>query len=128
DLPPEPSLPAFLRDVVARFGDHPLVVANGERSTYGAPEARARRLRRGLPADVITKGTRVGILMPKGIDWVVTWLAAARIGALVVPINTFYQVRELAHVLRHADVEPLLMHARFLQHDYIDRLAPGDAG
>jgi acyl-CoA synthetase (AMP-forming)/AMP-acid ligase II len=122
DLPPEPSLPAFLRDVVARFADHPLVVANGERITYGDAEARSRRLACGLLADGITKGTRVGILMPNGIDWVVTWLAAARIGALVVPINTFYQVRELAHVLRHADVEQLLMHPRFLKHDYLERL------
>lgn len=118
----EPSLPKFLREVVGRFGDRDAVVANGARLTYREADERSRRLARGLLADGVAKGTRVGILMPNGVDWVVTWLAAARIGALVVPINTFYQVRELAHVLRHADVERLLLHPRFLKHDYLERL------
>jgi acyl-CoA synthetase (AMP-forming)/AMP-acid ligase II len=124
----EPSLPAFLRDVAGRFGDRDAVVASGERLTYRAADERSRLLARGLLADGVAKGTRVGVLMPNGVDWVVAWLAAARIGALVVPINTFYQVRELAHVLRHADVERLLIHPVFLKHDYLERLeaaAPG---
>jgi acyl-CoA synthetase (AMP-forming)/AMP-acid ligase II len=128
---PEPSLPAFVRDAAERFGDREAVVAGGERLTYAAADERSRRLARGLLADGVAKGTRVGILMPNGVDWVVAWLAAARIGALVVPINTFYQARELAHVLRHADVERLLMVPRFLKHDYLERLeaaAPGIAG
>src|SRR5690606_19627682 len=96
--------------------------------TYAEVEERSRRLARGLLADGVGKGTRVGILMPNGVDWVVTWLAAARIGALVVPINTFFRARELAHVLVHADVERLLVRPQFLKHDYVERLeqaAPG---
>jgi acyl-CoA synthetase (AMP-forming)/AMP-acid ligase II len=45
-----------------------------------------------------------------------------------VPVNTFFQARELAFVLRHADVEILLAADRFLSHDYLERLeqvAPG---
>lgn len=131
DREPSPSLPAFLREVATRFGDRELIVADGGRLTYREAERQSRSVARGLLADGVTKGTRVGILMPNGPDWIVAWLGAARIGALVVPINTFYQVRELAHVLRHADVERLLAHPRFLKHDYLDRLeaaAPGLGG
>jgi acyl-CoA synthetase (AMP-forming)/AMP-acid ligase II len=45
-----------------------------------------------------------------------------------VPMNTFYQARELGYVLRHADVQILLTAARFLGNDYLERLekyAPG---
>jgi acyl-CoA synthetase (AMP-forming)/AMP-acid ligase II len=70
----------------------------------------------------VGKGTRVGILLPNGPDWVLAWLAASRIGALVVPLNTFYQARELGFVLRHADVHTLLTAARFLNNDYLERL------
>ena len=64
----------------------------------------------------------MGLLFPNGPDWVIGWLAAARIGALVVPINTFYKARELAWTLRHADVHTLLTTASLLSHDYQERL------
>ena len=39
---------------------------------------------------------------------VLAWLAATRIGAVVVPLNTFFKARELGWMLRHADVAVLL--------------------
>jgi len=127
----EPSLPAFLRTRVEQFGDRPLICLNGARITYGEAEKLSARLARGLLSSGVTKGTRVGLLMPNGPDWVVAWLAAARIGATVVPLNTFYKPRELGWVLRHADVHTLLCVSRLLNNDYLERLeavAPGLAG
>ncbi len=99
--------------------------------SYRQAERESAELARGLLAAGIGKGTRVGLLMPNGPDWLLAWLAAARIGALVVPINTFYQTRELGWILRHADVHTLLLRDRFLSHDYLERLeacAPELAG
>ena len=76
------------------------------------------------------KGSRVGLLMPNGPDWLVAWLAIVRIGAVAVPINTFFKARELGWMLRHADVAVLLTAAGFLSHDYLARLeeiAPDEA-
>jgi acyl-CoA synthetase (AMP-forming)/AMP-acid ligase II len=98
------------------------VVKDAVALSYGEADRRSRRIARGLLAAGIGKGTRVAILLPNGPDWVLAWLAAARIGALVVPLNTFYQARELGFVLRHADVHTLLGAARFLSHDYLERL------
>ena len=120
-----PALTAggFARERAARFGDAPLVVHDGGPSlSYREADARSREIARGLLASGVGKGTRVGVLLENGPDWVVAWLAAARVGALVVPINTFYQARELAFTLRHADVALLLTRARFLNHDYLARL------
>lgn len=113
---------AFARELAARFGEQPLLVHAGRALTYREADARSQRIAKGLLASGIGKGTRVGVLLPNGPDWVLAWLAAARIGAVVVPINTFYQARELAFALRHADVALLLTTARFLNHDYLERL------
>jgi len=117
------TLGAFARERAARFGAAQLIVhEDGRALSYAEADARSRRIARGLLASGVGKGTRVGVLLPNGPDWVLAWLAAARIGALVVPINTFYQARELGFALRHADVALLLTRARFLNHDYLERL------
>ncbi len=123
-----PSVPVWIRRLAERFGGRELIVSDDERLTYAEAEARSARLARGLVAAGVGKGTRVGILMPNGPGWVVAWLAATRIGAIGVPLNTFLQTRELAWILRHADVDTLVLVARFLGHDYAARLeaaAPG---
>jgi acyl-CoA synthetase (AMP-forming)/AMP-acid ligase II len=112
----------LIRSKAARDPDRVFVVRDDVRLTFGEAERRSRKLARGLLAAGAGKGTRIALLLPNGPDWVLAWLAAARIGALVVPMNTFYQARELGYVLRHADVEVLLTAARFLNNDYLERL------
>jgi acyl-CoA synthetase (AMP-forming)/AMP-acid ligase II len=124
----EPTLPVFLETRTAAFGERPLILLDDERISYAEAAERSERLARGLLASGVVKGTRVGLLMPNGPDWVVAWLAAARIGAVVVPLNTFYKARELCWVLRHADVHSLLMVPDFLNNDYLERLESGAPG
>jgi acyl-CoA synthetase (AMP-forming)/AMP-acid ligase II len=121
----------LIRSKAARDPERVFIVKGDARLSYGEADRRSRTLARGLLASGVGKGTHVAILLPNGPDWVLAWLAAARIGALVVPLNTFYQARELGFVLRHADVHTLLTAARFLNNDYLERLekfAPELAG
>jgi len=109
----------------AKAGAHPdrvLCARGSERLTYGEADAASARMARGLLASGVAKGTRVGLLLPNSPDWIVAWLAATRIGALLVPLNTFYQARELGWALRHADVSLLLTAGTFLRNDYLERL------
>jgi len=118
----EATVPQFLSHVLERFGQNPLISLGDQRISYAEAEAESARLARGLLAAGVGKGTRLGLLFPNGPDWVVGWLAAARIGALTVPINTFYKARELGWTLNHADIHTLLMTATLLSHDYQERL------
>jgi len=118
----ECTVAGLIRSKAASDPERVFVVKDAARLSYGEAERRSRKLARGLLASGVGKGARVAILLPNGPDWVLAWLAAARIGALVVPINTFYQARELGFVLRHADVHTLLTSARFLSNDYLERL------
>ncbi len=113
---------SFIRRLATARGPHPLMIHEGRRLSYAAAERESGELAVSLLAAGVGKGTRVAVWMPNGPDWVIAWLAAARIGALVVPINTFYQARELAWVLVHADCAVLLMSARHLGHDFEERL------
>ena len=70
-------------------GEHPLLVCDDDRISYAEADQRSARLARGLIALGAGKGTHVGLLYPNGVDFVVAMLAAARIGAVVVPFSTF---------------------------------------
>ncbi|MEE8508860.1 MAG: class I adenylate-forming enzyme family protein [Myxococcota bacterium] len=117
-----PTLPEFIRTRVQAFGDRPLIVLGDKRISYREADERSQLLARGLLASGTAKGTRIGLLAPNGPDWVVGFLAAARVGAVVVPMNTFYKPRELGWVMRNADVHTLLTVERLLSNDYLARL------
>ena len=114
---------AWIRRLAERHGERELIVQDARRLRFAEAEDASARLALALVERGATKGSRVGVLLPNGPDWVVAWLAAARIGAVAVPLNTFFQARELGYVLRHADVQLLLAAPRFLSHDYLARLA-----
>jgi acyl-CoA synthetase (AMP-forming)/AMP-acid ligase II len=123
-----PTIPALVRSSAARFADKPFVVAGGHKLTYIDLERRSARLAMALLADGVGKGDHVGILMPNSIEWAITWFATTRIGAVAVPLNTFYTASELAWTARHADLRAILAWSTFRNHDYPARLEEALAG
>ncbi len=117
-----PTAEWFVRHVAGEWGDRDLVLLGERRLSYRDLETESRRLGRGLLASGVGRGSRVGLLAPNGPEWVVAWLAAARIGAVVVLLNTFHKARELGWALAHCEAEVLLTVDRYLSHDYTSRL------
>ena len=127
DLPYAPTLPGMWCTVAATHRDRNFVVSaredgKTERITYGDADDRSRELARSLLDLGVIKGTRVGILAPNGPDFAIAFLAATRIGAVAVPVNTFFQPPELAWVLRHAAIHTLLVVPSFLGKDILARI------
>ena len=117
-----PTADRFVRHLAEKWGAKEVVVL-GERSlSYLGLEAESRRLARALLASGVGPGSRVALLAPNGPEWVVAWLAAARVGALVALLNTFHKARELGWALAHCQAEVLLATGRYLSHDYGARL------
>lgn len=132
-LPYEPVMPTMLANLVAAHRDNDFIVSSvgdgtDERITYGEADIRSGEMARRLIAAGVAKGTRVGILAPNGPDFVVAFLAATRIGAVAVPINTFFQPPELAWVLRDADIHTLLSVDNLLGKDTRQRVADAVGG
>ncbi|HEU5308934.1 MAG TPA: class I adenylate-forming enzyme family protein [Acidimicrobiia bacterium] len=116
-----PTFPGLLHHA-ARFGDHTYLVADDDRITYAELVTRTGELARGFLAAGIGKGSHVGILIPNSVDTAVVGFALLRIGAVVVPINTFLKTRELGWTIHHADLTELVTHPRFSTNDYVERL------
>lgn len=117
-----PTVARVLTQRARARGEHPLLICDGDRISYGQAETRSAELARGLIALGAGKGTHVGLLYPNGPQFVVAMLAAARIGAVVVPFSTFVTAREMHEQLLDSDVEILLSAASFRAHDYVQRL------
>ncbi|BBZ12956.1 class I adenylate-forming enzyme family protein [Mycobacterium branderi] len=118
-----PTVSQVLRRQASARGEHPLLVCDAERISYGEAERRSALLARTLVALGAGKGTHVGLLYPNGVAFLVAMLAAARIGAVVVPFSTFVTASELREQLVDSDVEILLAAPSYRSHDYRRRLA-----
>ena len=123
-----PTVAGLLRHALASHPDNLAVAAPDQRLRYADLERRSASLAARLVSLGVGKGTRVGILLPNDVGWVVAWAAITRIGAIATPVNTFSKTPELATMLRHADVQVLIATPEFAPHDYAARLldiAPG---
>lgn len=116
------TLPQVLRQQARTRAHHPLLICDTERISYSEADRQSAQLARGLIALGAGKGTHVGLLYPNGPAFVVGMLAAARIGAVVVPFTTFATARELGEQLVDSDVEILLAASPYRSHDYVRRL------
>ncbi|WP_054567781.1 class I adenylate-forming enzyme family protein [Frankia sp. R43] len=119
---PALTVPALLREQAARHGTRALLRCDDDVLTYAEAERRSGELARGLLALGVGSGTHIGLLYPNGSDFVVGWLAAARIGAVTVPLSTFSTGAELGGLLRRADVGVLLSATSYRGHDYVAAL------
>ncbi len=118
-----PTVAETLRRQARSRGDHPLLVCDDDHIGYAEADRRSAELARGLIARGVGKGTHVGLLYPNGAGFVVGMLAAARIGAVVIPFSTFATAREMREQLVDSDTEILLATPSFRSHDYVRRLA-----
>lgn len=99
-----------------------MLVCDADRLSYADAARRSESVARGLLALGSGRGSHVGVLAPNGSTFVVATLAAARIGAVVVPIPTFATQRELSELLAAADVSVLVSVRSYRSHDYAARL------
>jgi acyl-CoA synthetase (AMP-forming)/AMP-acid ligase II len=117
-----PTIPALVRSSAARFGEKPFLIADGKMLSYLDLDLRSSKLARALLEAGIGKGDHVGILMPNSVEWAIAWFATTRIGAVAVPLNTFYKASELAWTARHSDLKAILAWPTFRNHDFVERL------
>lgn len=113
------TVPALLAARDATRGEHPLLVCDDDVLKYRDVETRSAALARGLLAAGVKKGTHVGLFFPNGPDFVIAAMAAARIGAVVLPLSTLSTAPELATLLRTADIEVLLVSASYRGKDHV---------
>ncbi len=105
---------------VARWGDRPaLIVRGGVRWSYAELRDRAEAFAAGLLALGLEPGDRVGIWSMNCAEWLVTQIATAKAGLILVNINPAYRTTELEYALNKVGCRALITATAFKTSDYI---------
>lgn len=86
--------------------------------TYAELQSEVDHWANGLAKCGIGHGDTIAIWLPNTREWVVSFLAAAKLGAFVVPLNTRYKAEEIRHLLRVSSPKMLVMAPRFRSLDF----------
>ena len=107
------SVDALLRNAVARNPAGEAIVDGDDRVRYAALDEIVDAIAANLAMLGVVKGDRIALLLRNSAAFIELVLAAARIGAITVPINVREQTPELAYVLDHSGAK-VLVHERDL--------------
>src|ERR1700738_48457 len=103
-----------------QYGAKPMVIDPVSRVSYHEIDTTTAELAAAFIAAGVSKGTRVGLIMPNCTRWVQVAIAVTRIGAVLVPLSTLLQPTELIAQLRVAAVQFLVSVEEFRGHRYLD--------
>jgi len=92
------------------------------RFTYSQFNERVDQLAKGLLYIGVMPGDKVGIWANNVPDWLTFMFATAKIGAVLVTINTNYKSSELEYLLQNADIHTLCMVDGFRDSDYVSMI------
>ncbi len=90
------------------------------RFTYKQFNDRVNALAKGLLYIGVKPGDKVGIWAKNVPDWTTVMFATAKIGAVLVTINTNYKSSELKYLLKNADVQTLFLMDGYRDSDYVE--------
>jgi len=114
------TLSQVLRETTERYPERQAILdPSGMTLTYAELNAQVDRLARGMLERGVAKGDKVGLWMPNIPEWVVAYYAIARIGAVVVPMNTRYKTHEVEYILNDSEATTLFAVDAFVGIDYV---------
>jgi long-chain acyl-CoA synthetase len=74
-------------------------------------QALVEKLAGSLAASGVRKGDRVALMLPNCPQYVISFLATVRLGAIVTQINPMYVEREIEHILNDSGAETIVVYA-----------------
>jgi len=117
------TLSQVLRDSTTKYpARNAILDPSGVSLTYSELNEQVDQLARGLLGLGVGKGEKVGLWMPNIPEWVTAYFAIARIGAVVVPMNTRYKTHEVEYILENSEATTLFAVDTFAGIDYISMI------
>ena len=118
----EKTLGEWLEYWAERTPDKEFIVYSDRnlRFTYRQFNKRVNELAKGLLSIGVTTGSHVGIWATNVPDWLTFLFASAKIGAVLVTVNTNYKQHELEYLTDNADLHTLCISSGTFDSDYID--------
>jgi len=107
----------------ARWGEATGWIFEDDAISFVAMRQATDAAARALIAAGIGEGDIVALWMPNRPEFAAVQFACAKIGAILVAINTRFKSFEVAHMLAETEARILILVERFLKHDYLALLA-----
>jgi len=104
----------FLNIAGAICPDRDLVVMKGNRLTYAQVNDRVNRLANGLAKLGVKNGDRIAMLQVNCAEYIEVYFAAAKLGAVFVPMNFRAKADELAYMVENAGAKVFFVGERYL--------------
>ncbi len=82
--------------------------ATGERITFDEVDQRTDAIAAGLDQLGVRQGDRVAVMLRNQGYFPLAWLSIAKLGAIMVPINIYYQEVDAGYVLAHSGAQVLI--------------------
>lgn len=104
------NLPNLLAHKARKFPDKEGIVTPTERITYKEWDRSVNRLAHSLRQLGINRGDRVVLHMPNTKEFLITYFAVQRLGALIVPINARLVGNEIDYILENCEASMFITH------------------
>src|ERR1044071_2430665 len=114
----------YFDEIVARFAEREALVVCHERGRWTGREwhQRVDRLAAALLRLGLAPGERLGIWSQNNAEWLLTQLATAKTGLILVNINPAYRRVELEQALNQVGCRALILAPSFKSSDYLSML------
>jgi len=108
-LAPEHTFTRFER-ACEKFPENAAVVFLGDRFSYRRLKEMVDRFATGLAALGVGKGDRVLIYLSNSVQYIIAFLAAQKIGAVVVLVSPIYTSHELEYMIKDSAAKTIICH------------------
>ncbi len=97
------------KEAIVEYGEHGV-----RRLSWGELDATINRLAHALVARGVRGSSRIALMLPNGVEYLIAQQALARLGATAVQIGYRLKAGEIAYILENAEPTATIVH-----HDYI---------
>ncbi|MCA1743585.1 MAG: AMP-binding protein [Desulfovibrionales bacterium] len=117
----EITLGRLLDEAAEKYPDNEAViyVDRDYKLTYREFSEEVDRLAKGLMSLGVQKGEKVAIWSTNVPHWVALQFATAKIGAILLTVNTYYKKHEIAYLLKQSECENIIIIDGFRDTDYV---------
>lgn len=107
------GLGKILEDRAVRFRKKTALFFEGKEISFGQLNENVNRVANGLRKLGIVRGDRVAIMLPNIPEFVYSFFAVQKLGAVAVPFNTMYKGREIIHILNDCGAKAIIALTNF---------------
>jgi long-chain acyl-CoA synthetase len=107
------GLGKMLEETVKNYRKKSALFFEGKEISFEQLDENVNRLANGLRKLGIQKGDRVAMMLPNIPEFVYSFFALQKLGAIAVPFNTMYKGREILHILNDSGARAIITLSNF---------------